>query len=195
MAIIEGSSRTSADPQRLRDQEFSVRMRGLDQQEVYDLLDQVADDLERTQQQLAHLGAENARLHDELARARTASADRSDDQAAVVMAQAQQVADSLIEEAVRSAQEMLRNAQHQQRGLQVAPDPGRPGPSTPGVAYVRAFARAQRQLKSVLDALSAEVDQLEEPAGSSEPAPLFDAADPLGMAGTWQLRTVGPSRH
>ncbi len=214
----DGPGEVGPDPQRLRSQEFSVRLRGLDQQEVYGVLDRAADELERTQRHVAHLSAETGRLERELEQARVTPVDRVNDQAVTLMTQAQQVADTLIEEAVQSAQDLLMTARHQQRDILVeadqaaqgavarasrsARDLGRQDPSARDVEYVKTFARvAQVQFKAVLDALNAEVEHLSEVAEMEAPRDLdplgatsaLSQASPSTPPGTWHSLTHEPT--
>jgi len=171
-------------PSTIRTEAFSHRMRGLDEGEVREFLDLLADqvqagDLERTQ-----MSTENARLREEVEQLRAQQPVEGDinPQAVLLFSQAQQVADQLVEEAVIHARDLMTSARNQQReimqetqsaaeasrgfqapGLDFGGPAGPQGDprSVPDVEYVRTFARvAQVQLRSVVDALSEQVDRL-----------------------------------
>jgi cell division septum initiation protein DivIVA len=99
----------------------------------------------------------------------------------ILFSQAQQVADQLVEEAVRHARDLMTSARNQQREIlhqaheaaekavqvsgAVRADGTVAGYTTPvqEVEYVRTFARvAQVQLRSVLEALTEQVEKLGE---------------------------------
>jgi len=184
-------------PVLIRTEEFTHRVRGLDEAEVRDYLDVLADQVARTdvereslraqadslQAEVERLRHENHRLRDEAER----SSNEISPQAVALFSQAQQVADQLVEEAVVHARDLMMSARHQQRDIlqqahdtatQVARRTGAPqmveaeahevppaGYTTPvpEVEYVRTFAKvAQVQLRSVLDALTEQVDRLGE---------------------------------
>ncbi|HEY6738746.1 MAG TPA: DivIVA domain-containing protein [Actinopolymorphaceae bacterium] len=114
--------------------------------------------------------------------------------AVALFSQAQQVADRLVEEAVQQARDLMANARSQQREIleraheaaaRAAADVQAAGPvssatSSPGgsgaphpqlqeIEYVRTFAKvAQVQLRSVLDALTEQVDRLGQVPDASE---------------------------
>jgi DivIVA domain-containing protein len=177
-------------PASIRSEVFAHRMRGLDEAEVREYLDIVADqveacDAERASQraEIEQLRSENRRLQEEIEQSSTEISP----QAVALFSQAQQVADQLVEEAVTHARDLMMSARHQQRDIiqrahdsaeQVARRTGAPAivtgarPATteqgyttpvPEIEYVRTFARvAQVQLRSVLDALNEQVDRLSE---------------------------------
>ncbi len=169
---------------------FSYRLRGLDEDEVRDFLYLLADQVQAADAERTGLRAEVQRLVGELERLR---AERSADSSApevnphsvALFSQAQQVADQLIEEAVRRARELMITARAQQRDiLQQAHDAAEQAGRTAGahaagateaaeadtsgyttrvdeIEYVRTFAKvAQVQLRSVLEALTEQVDKL-----------------------------------
>jgi len=172
-------------PAAIRGEVFSHRMRGLDEEEVREYLDMLADQIESTEAERSRLQAEienlrgqNRRLREEL------DSGEISPQAVALFSQAQQVADQLVEEAVISARDLMMSARLQQRDIleqarqkaeeavrrtgQLATGSVLDAPSTgyrtpiPEVEYVRTFAEVARvQLRSVLDALSEQVDRLD----------------------------------
>jgi DivIVA domain-containing protein len=180
-------------PASIRSEVFSHRMRGLDEEEVREYLDLLADQVEATEADRAASQRELERLREENRRLRDAANKASNEispQAVALFSQAQQVADQLVEEAVIHARDLMQSARHQQRDiLQRAHDtaaevarragavdlaPAAAGRASatalsgyttpvPEIEYVRTFARvAQVQLRSVLDALTEQVDRLGE---------------------------------
>lgn len=159
---------------------FTVRRRGFDEDEVVDYLSRLATTVQR-------LESENARLRADLSTERRAREDRGNEpisaQAVLMFAEAQKVADSLIDEAVTHARDLMMSARAQQRDIvreahdaateavrkteEVAPSHGEGAAAydhpIPEIEYVRTFAKvAQIQLRSVLDALTEQVDALGE---------------------------------
>jgi DivIVA domain-containing protein len=122
-------------PEDIRKQEFSHRMRGVDADEVYEFLDLLADQVsstevertrqlqesERLRQENDQLRFENERLRAELQTPREQPArvshGETQAQAAALLAQAQEVADALVEEAVQHARELM-SAARQPRPLE-----------------------------------------------------------------------------
>lgn len=175
-------------PAAIRGESFSHRMRGLDEDEVREYLHLLADQIEASERERSTLHAEIERLRGEvegLHDARPESAqDEINPQAVLLFSQAQQVADQLVEEAVVHARDLMASARHQQREIMEQARRSMPTegardatgartslnvPSTDGassvaeVEYVQTFARvAQVQLRSVLEALSEEVERLGE---------------------------------
>jgi DivIVA domain-containing protein len=169
----------------IRRQEFAHRVRGLDEHEVHEYLDLLADQVRATEIERAEYRADNERLRAEVERLRSRQDDQSSGelspQAVALFSQAQQVADQLVEEAVHHARDLMTSARNQQREIlqraheaadnavrmsaAVRPDGAVQGYVTPvqEIEYVRTFARvAQIQLRSVLDALTEQVDRLGE---------------------------------
>lgn len=100
-------------PASIRSEVFGHRMRGLDEEEVRDYLEllanQVAEteaDLARTTTELEELREENARLREEAARARTEAQLKAVD----LLREAQQIADQVVEEAVSRARDLMLSA-------------------------------------------------------------------------------------
>jgi DivIVA domain-containing protein len=103
-------------PASIRNEVFGHRMRGLDEDEVRDYLDLLADQVEKTEEhltrtttELEELREENARLRKEVARATTESQLK----AVALLREAQQIADQVVEEAVVRARDLMISA----RGL------------------------------------------------------------------------------
>ena len=200
-------------PSTIRGEEFTHRMRGLDEGEVREYLDLLADQVQSSERQrtdlldeTGRLRGENDRLQSEndqlrgevdrlrgeVERMRNARPETSPDeispQAVMLFSQAQQVADQLVEEAVLHARDLMSSARHQQREIleqahraadaaarEAAQVSGRSIVTSvttaateyttpvPEIEYVRTFARvAQVQLRSVLEALADQVEQLGE---------------------------------
>ncbi|MGH3318180.1 MAG: DivIVA domain-containing protein [Nocardioidaceae bacterium] len=173
-------------PSTIRTEAFSHRMRGLDEAEVREFLDLLADQVQAGDLERTEMRTENERLREEVEQLRTQQPIDGDinPQAVLLFSQAQQVADQLVEEAVIHARDLMTSARNQQREImqetQSVTEAGRGphghgmgfgGPATvapgeypgsvPDVEYVRTFARvAQVQLRSVVDALSEQVDRL-----------------------------------
>jgi DivIVA domain-containing protein len=87
----------------IRDKTFRPRLRGFDVDEVDAFLNRIADHVAALEQMVEELQRENAELR------------AHSNQAVALFSQAQQVADTLIEEAVKRAREMLSEAQARQR--------------------------------------------------------------------------------
>ena len=186
-------------PDEVRRKGFRVRFRGLDAGEVRGFLNAVADDLTRLHEQITTLTEDNGRLRvelehvqgeleqvqGELQRSQVDPQDQVTDQAIVLLNQAQQLADALIDEGMQSARDLLMAARHHQRdtidpgneadhgvlvdGLSTA-DPVRPnGSASSDVEDVRMFAKvAQAQFRAVLDALDEQVNRLGQFTETSE---------------------------
>jgi DivIVA domain-containing protein len=198
-------------PEEIRGQEFAHRMRGLDEYEVREFLDLLADQVRASEAEGAEYRAEIDRLRAEVDRLRGQHSDHGSDevspQAVILFSQAQQVADQLVEEAVRHARDLMTSARNQQREIlqraheaaenavrvsgAVRADGSVEGYTKPveEVEYVRTFARvAQVQLRSVLDALTEEVEKLGEvpkltpgaieDAGEEEPSQAVSSLPP-----------------
>jgi DivIVA domain-containing protein len=178
--------RTRTSPQEIRRKNFTVRLRGLDQDEVRYFLAGLADELGRVQEQAEILAQENARLRADLGEAQADPKEQATDQAVSVLNQAQQLADSLIDEAMQSARDLLLTARSQQRDIMeqakvaakgavtrataIAEQAGSQDPSVRDVEYIRMFAKvAQVQFQAVLDALNEQVSRLGEVSGTVEP--------------------------
>jgi len=165
-------------PEEVRHRNFTVRFRGLDRSEVLGFLKLLADDLTRLHEQIAMLTQENARLRDELQRAQVDPQEQVTDQAVLLLNQAQQLADALIDEGMQSARDMLLAARSHHRDVIVpggeadhggvvqvmAPDNDvirHDAYRSSDVEDVRMFAKvAQVQFRAVLDALDEQVNRL-----------------------------------
>lgn len=188
-------------PATIRGEAFSHRVRGLDEEEVREYLDLLADQIQAHDQERSEIRAENERLRVELERLRNDRPEPAGDeitpQAVALFSQAQQVADQLVEEAVRHARDLMSSARNQQReilsqahhaaetaareateaaardaGVDVAEMPVGYTTPVPEIEYVRTFARvAQVQLRSVLEALTEQVEKLGEVPRLSQGAP------------------------
>src|SRR6476619_1444152 len=120
-------------PASIRSEVFSHRMRGLDEEEVRDFLDLVADQVHATDAELARqrreiealraenhslraenraLRSENIRVRDEASRAAETSP-----RAVSILRQAQLVSDQLVEDAVVRARDLIRSAHSQRREI------------------------------------------------------------------------------
>lgn len=177
-------------PESIRDQQFTHRMRGLDESEVYEYLDLLADQVRTSERERADLRADIERLQDASRQPEHEETPDINPQAVILFSQAQQVADQLVEEAVRHARDLMTSARNQQREIlqrahEAAEAAVRESAATradgtvtgyttpvPEIEYVRTFARvAQIQLRSVLDALTEQVDKLGDmPKLASPPA-------------------------
>jgi DivIVA domain-containing protein len=164
-------------PDEVRRKQFTVRFRGLDSNEVRGFLNALADDIARLYDQITTLRQDNARLRDELQQAQAADPqDVVSDQAVMLLDQAQQLADALIEEGMQSARDMMLAARSHQREIIDPSDIAHSGiaSSTAGPSYAvgheparseveeaRMFAKvAQVQFRAVLDALNEQVNRL-----------------------------------
>lgn len=200
-------------PHSIRNEVFSQRLRGLDADEVDEYLNLLADQVETTERERSELLAEIERLKAEVARAGgradLAPSVRADPrEASVVLLQAQQVADQLVEEAVARAQEIIAQAHVQQREiLQAAHRAAEAAAheaaqasarnmttyvsaSAPEVEYARRFTRvAQVQLRTVLEALVDQVEQLGQVSRLWQQSPLATYAvdDLLGVEPRWDV--------
>jgi cell division initiation protein len=178
--------RTRTNPQDVRRKNFTVRIRGLDPDEVRFFMAGLADDLEGLQAQVATLTLENDSLRAELSEPPADAMDQVTDQAVSVLNQAQQLADSLIDEAMQSARDLLLTARSQQRDIMeqakvaakgavnrataIAERAGSEDASVRDVEYIRMFVKvAQVQFQAVLDALNEHVNRLDEAPGIAEP--------------------------
>jgi DivIVA domain-containing protein len=161
---------------------FSNRRRGFDVDEVMLFMNKVANDIQAFDGERASLRADLHTARNELERLRDqkSEAEPSPDRVEIsvhavgLLSQAQQTADSCVAEAEQYARELIEAARGQYRDIldraqQAAAESVRhievtspeSGVTVPEVEYVRTYARvAQVQLRSVLDALTQEVDKL-----------------------------------
>ncbi len=204
-------------PDEVRRKQFTVRFRGLDPNEVRGFLNALADDVTRLQGDLATVKRERARERDDLEQAqdelaqtraelqqvkedlRRAQNDplaQVTDQAVLLLNQAQQLADALIDEGMQSARDLMVAARTHQREI-VSPGgddehggvqpvtgdhAGHPDLSVSAeIEDVRTFARvAQVQFRAVLDALNEQVERLGSVSDTEE-----RAAAPEHSAPAW----------
>src|SRR3954469_8274689 len=136
-----------------------------------------------TRQELASLRAENARL-------RGGSGSDFEQEitsgAVGLLTQAQLIADKAISDAEQYARDLVLTARNQYREILERAEQSasqataaigaqqQPGPAVPEIEYVRTYAQvAQIQLRSVLDALTEQVDRLGSlPPTAKEPEPV-----------------------
>ena len=164
----------------VRGQRFSNRRRGYDVDEVLLFLNKVANDVQASDGERAALRADLHTARAELQRLRDEKPEPSPERVEIsvhavgLLSQAQQTADSCVAEAEQYARELIDAARNQYRDIleraqQAAAEsvrhidvaPGDHAPAVPEIEYVRTYARvAQVQLRSVLDALTQEVDKL-----------------------------------
>jgi len=173
-------------PHTIRRATFSRERKGWSTDEVREYLGTLADQIEAADAERTRLRAELDRQRSEMHRLRDQAppnqrerSNEPDAHAVALFSQAQQVADRLIEEAVQQARELMSTARKQQRDIlqqaqssaedamhsvqQKADQYGGSGYESPvpEIEYVRTFAQvAQVQLRSVLDALTEQVDRL-----------------------------------
>jgi DivIVA domain-containing protein len=115
-------------PSEIREVQFSHRVRGLDEYEVAEYLDLLADQVHATNLELARLREERDKLREENEHLRTAGArpvvtvssspsQEGTPHAAALLLNAQRVADDLVEEAVRRARDMLTVARAEKNAI------------------------------------------------------------------------------
>lgn len=105
--------------------EFSHRIRGVDEYEVSEFLDLLADQVQAMDHELKRLRRETERLETENGQLRAdnervaapVSAPDVTPHAASLLLHAQQLADALVEEAVRRSREMLAVARAEKRAM------------------------------------------------------------------------------
>ena len=116
-------------PSDIRNEAFTHRMRGLDEAEVREYLDLLADQVQTAENEHAEFRAENARLRAENTRLRAANerllteqtqaggAADGNSHAVALFSEAQAVADALVEEAVQRARELMTEARAKEREI------------------------------------------------------------------------------
>jgi DivIVA domain-containing protein len=137
-------------PEEIRRKQFTVRMRGLDSNEVRGFLNLLADDVQRLQEQVSTLKRDHSQQRDNLEQAQDELAQsraelqqiKSDmqrnphgevtDQAVELLNQAQQLADALIDESMQAARDMMTAARSHQREVITSPIEVQLGASRPG---------------------------------------------------------------
>jgi DivIVA domain-containing protein len=204
-------------PDEVRRKQFTVRFRGLDPNEVRGFLNLLADDLERLHEQVAITRSDQLKQRDDLEQAQDELAqtraelqqakadlqraqqnpqDGVSDQAVLLLNQAQQLADALIDEGMQSARDLMLAARNHQREIVMptgeddfssvgaATMPAHHGSYAEGslaseVEDVRTFARvAQVQFRAVLEALNEQVNRLGSVSDTGERIPPVDHHDP-----------------
>ena len=175
-------------PESIRRETFQRRMLGgLDQDQVYAYLDELADQVQATQRRLAESHAENERLRAELDEYE-AVGDRVNEQVVELFSQAQLVAEQMVEDTSRDARERIGQARaHERRIVEEALD-------TAG-QQVSSYARsAQEQMRSIMDSFASDIDRLGiAPPGEQGPETGSDQKDPLFE--DWTDDDAAPSRN
>lgn len=204
-SLEPGPSRTPLSADAVRAARFESRRRGFDPDGVQAFLNRVADDIASSDADRAALRAELHSLRAEVDQLRNELSDLPDAQpepdisvhAVGLLSQAQQIADTCIAEAEQYARDLVETARGQyqdilRRAQQAAANSVRDldevrverGVSVPEIDYVRTYARvAQVQLRSVLDALTHEVDKLGQIARSDD---CESAPEPAADDVSWQ---------
>src|SRR4051794_32450173 len=160
-----------------------------------------------TRQELASLRAENAKL-------RGGSGSDFEDEitsgAVGLLTQAQLIADKAISDAEQYARDLVLTARNQYREILERAETSasqatgaipvqQPGAPVPEIEYVRTYAQvAQIQLRSVLEALTEQVDRLgtlPQPAQQSEPVTRADADEGPTGEPDWAPLTSAPPAH
>jgi DivIVA domain-containing protein len=103
-------------PASIRAEDFSHRMRGLDEEEVREYLNMLADQVEAFDHERHQLHAECQRLRAEVEEHR-ASADRANEQSVAILSQAQLVAEEMVEEVGRETRERMTQARSNEREI------------------------------------------------------------------------------
>ena len=162
-------------PQAIRGETFARRMLGgLDQDQVYEYLDLLADQVQDAEKRLSRAEEDNERLREELQRVQgeldeyEQVGDRVNEQVVELFSQAQLVAEQMVEDTSKDARERISQARdHERRIVEEALD-------TAG-QHVTSYAQsAQAQMRSIMESFASEVERLGIPH-SEEP----DRGDPL----------------
>jgi len=107
----------------IRNEAFPRRMRGLDENKVYDYLDGLAEQVQAADEERAALRRENERLKADMARLRAeiaeaeAAGGRVNEQIVDLFSQAQLVAEEMVEDVSRDARQRLGQARDQERKI------------------------------------------------------------------------------
>jgi DivIVA domain-containing protein len=110
-------------PASIRDEEFSHRMRGLDEDEVREYLNLLADQVEALDHERDALRADCERLRTDLARLgaeveeHRANAERANEQSVAILSQAQLVAEEMVDEVGRETRERMTQARSNEREI------------------------------------------------------------------------------
>lgn len=107
----------------IRNEAFPRRMRGLDENKVYDYLDELADQVQAADEERAALRRDNEQLKSDVARLRAelaeteAAGGRVNEQIVDLFSQAQLVAEEMVEDVSRDARQRLGQARDQERKI------------------------------------------------------------------------------
>lgn len=188
--------------------EFTMKIRGgaYDRLEVDTFMGQLSQAIADVRAAASAAGQELAGLRAQNAELRSSAPAESEQEitagAVGLLTQAQLIADKAIADAEQYARDLVLTARNQYREILERAEttasqasstlPAPNGPAVPEIEYVRTYAQvAQIQLRSVLEALTEQVDRLgslpqpaTEPATQSEPEPELDDA-PTGEP-EWQ---------
>ena len=166
-------------PASIRNESFQRRMRGLDQDEVYEYLDLLAEQVQTTEREVSDARAENERLHAELRRVQAELdeyeqvGDRVNEQVVQLFSQAQLVAEEMVEDVSRDARERVGQARLHEREIVQ-------GAMNAAGEQVRSYARtAQAQMQSIMESFANDVDRLGSSPLSDSAAAKREANDPL----------------
>lgn len=181
-----------------RSVEFTMKIRGgaYDRLEVDTFMGQLAQAIAEVRAAATAAGQEIAGLRAQNAKLGSSGPDSEEEitaGAVGLLTQAQLIADKAIADAEQYARDLVLTARNQYReileraestaGQATATLTAHSGPAVPEIEYVRTYAQvAQIQLRSVLDALTEQVDRLGSlPQPSSEPVSQPDSDDgPVG---------------
>lgn len=176
-------------------------MRGLDADQVYTYLDQLADQVAAMERELGEVRAQNERLKAEFWRVRSELdeyeqvGDRVNEQVVQLFSQAQLIAEEMVEDVSRDARERIGQAREHERKIveQAMQTAGQ---------EVQSYARsAQDQMQSIMESFASEVNRLGSLAATGESStgttrhrtgdPLFD--DPADWQQPGSRRASGHS--
>lgn len=196
-----------------RTMDFTMKVRGgaYDRLEVDTFMGQLAQAIAEVQAAATRVRQELAALRAGNAPAGTSGPDSEDEitaGAVGLLTQAQLIADKAVADAEQYARDLVITARNQYREIleraessasqASASMPAQPGPAVPEIEYVRTYAQvAQIQLRSVLDALTEQVDRLgslPQPAGEPTPQPGAQPESEEGPTGEpeWTPSTSTP---
>lgn len=119
----EQTRRQTQSPAAISNKTFPRRLRGLDETEVYQFLDGLAEQVQAMTRNEQELRAENERLQGEVRRVRSELEELEsrggsvNDQVVELFSQAQLVAEEMVEEASRDTRERLGQARMQERQI------------------------------------------------------------------------------
>lgn len=186
-----------------RSVEFTMKVRGgaYDRLEVDTFMGQLSQAVSEVRAAATAAGQEIAGLRAQNAKLGSSGADSEEEitaGAVGLLTQAQLIADKAISDAEQYARDLVLTARNQYReileraestaGEASATLAAHPGPAVPEIEYVRTYAQvAQIQLRSVLEALTEQVDRLGSlPQATSEPAAQPDSDDGPAGEPDWQ---------